>query len=535
MPFFDTYKNINRGGITSESKTATRDALLAALGDPRKKDHVIQIVKTLLDFKAHQSDDASAERLLGNLANHVNVIGDPTITERSLHELVKNRNAIFKRDLPDTFKGLLRTMLGTDAKRSLVDTNTARILKSNSLITDADVRNATPVKRVGDQVLPSELAAFFTRSTKIMTAPNSSTWTMSNFLTYLAKDYKRGFATDAQWNSLAYVVRQVSSGRFGSGINSEFKRNGKEILATTAADLGKKLTSYNTPVKPLAKPLYTPAKQTSVSMQEFRSNGGHDRNYAEFLTEVKDCLKVCNINALHDAVGQIKERQQILKNAARLSQHLPGDLTWQARGRWENRSNPQHQQWLELRNDIDAKAFEITQRSRDAEDREMTYALLVCAGRNQLISRLINFRRATEPYDANEEALASRVANCVAHVIGAEINPEAVARAVLCNASPNDLARLNPVEWNATFPEHYVTTRVDVGARILEQIIILHIRLPGCQPVEDFYLYQTRNIRFFWDERANFISAHVVDYSDWMCSTREPQVAECEERLRRMA
>jgi hypothetical protein len=191
MPFFDTYKNINRGGITGESKTATRDALLEALRDSRKKDHVIQIVKTLLDFKAHQSDNASAERLLGNLANHVNVIGDPTITERSLHELVKNRSMIFQRDLPDTFKGLLRTMLKSDAKGRLIDTNTARILKSNSLITDADVRNATPVKRVGEQVLPSELAAFLTRTGKILPGLLSNTWTLSNFLTQLSKDYPR--------------------------------------------------------------------------------------------------------------------------------------------------------------------------------------------------------------------------------------------------------------------------------------------------------------------------------------------------------
>lgn len=247
------------------------------------------------------------------------------------------------------------------------------------------------------------------------------------------------------------------------------------------------------------------------------------------------CLEVCKINALHEAVGQLQERQKILANAPRLSQHLPSEVTWQARGRWANSSNPQHQQWLELRNAIDAKAFEIRQRSRDAEDREMTYALLVCAGRNQMTSRLINCFRGTAPYDANEEPLASRVANCVAPLLGANVEPENVARAVLCNFAPNDLTRLNPKEWHDHFPERYVTTRVDVGARILEQMAILQIRLPGCQPVEDFYLYQTRTIRFSWDERANFISAHVVDYSDWMCSTREPQVAECDDRLRRMA
>lgn len=528
MPFFDTYKNINRGGITSESKTATRDALLAALADSQNKDHVIQIVKTLLDFKAHQSDDASAERLLGNLANHVNVIGDTTITERSLHELVKNRSAIFKRDLPDTFKGLLRSMLATDAKRSLVDTNTARILKSNSLITDADVRNATPVKRVGDQVLPSELAAFFTRCKEIHTAHISRTWTLSFFLTQLAKDCSRGKPTDAEWKSLAFVVRQVSSGRFGSSINRELQRNGQEIFAKTQENLRKKINSYK------------PNREPDASMEGGYSQGGDGRSYRDFLIEAKQMLKVRRINALHEAVGEMQERQQISKDAARLSQHLPGEVSWSAPKRWQGRSNPQHQQWLELRNAIDAKAFEIRQRSRDTEDHDITYALLMCAGANQMVQRLIFFRRDEMyrthdlPYNANDEALASRVANCLAPILDANSNPEQVARGILSRLSPTEFGQRLPSEWLGTFPERYVTTRVDVAARILEQVAILQIRLPGCQPVEDFYLYQTRKIRFSWDERANFISAHVVSYSDWMCSTREPQVAECYDRLRRM-
>jgi hypothetical protein len=348
MPFFDKYKNIDRGGITRESKTATKDALLAALTTPQYKDHVIQIVKTLLDFKAHQSDDASAERLLGNLANHVNVIGDPSINERSLHELVKNRSAIFRRDLPDTFKGLLRTMLSSDAKGRLIDTNTARLLKSNSLITDADVKNAKSVKRVGEQVLPSELAAFFTRTGEILPGGLSATWTLSNFLTQLSKDYPRSSPTETQWKSLAYVVRQVSNGRFGSRINSEFQRNGQEINTKNAGNFKKKITS----------PSYRPTMGAGVSMEAGYSRGGHDRNYSEFLVQAKNMLKVCQINALHEAVGQMQERQEILSKAPRLSQHLPGEVAWRAPGGWEGASNPQHQQWLELRRAIDTNAFE---------------------------------------------------------------------------------------------------------------------------------------------------------------------------------
>jgi hypothetical protein len=121
MPFFDSYKNIDRGGITKESKTATKDALLTALTNPQHRDHVLQIVKTLLDFKAHQSDDGSAERLLANLSNHVKVIGVPEITERSLHELVRNRSSLFK-TLPSGYKSnnfnWLRSATCSDADHS---------------------------------------------------------------------------------------------------------------------------------------------------------------------------------------------------------------------------------------------------------------------------------------------------------------------------------------------------------------------------------------------------------------------------------
>jgi hypothetical protein len=105
------------------------------------------------------------------------------------------------------------------------------------------------------------------------------------------------------------------------------------------------------------------------------------------------------------------------------------------------------------------------------------------------------------------------------------------ARSLLCNFSPVSFREGSlPPAWNNTFPERCVTTGVNVAARILHQMHMLHIRIPGCHPVEDFHLYQTRVIQFSWDERANFITARIIDQSDWMCSTREPQPAEAAAR-----
>ena len=522
MPFFDSYKNIDRGGITKESKTATRDALLTALTNPQHKDHVLQIVKTLLDFKAHQSDDASAERLLGNLANHVKVIGVPEITERSLHELVRNRSSLFKKELPDTFKALLRTMLNSDAKRALIDTNTARILRSNSLITDAEVRTATPTRRVAEQVLPSEIAAFFTRCKDILPGGLSATWTLSQFLTQLCKDYPRTDPTETQWKSLAYVVRQVSNGRFGSRINSEFQRKATEVSARTPAALKKAVTSAT----------YRPSRDINISMAGGYLSGGHDRSYNEFISAAKGLLEVCQLNSLHEAVEQMQDRQRSFSNAPRLSQHLPGDSTWTATNQWFGQSNPQHQQWLELRRALDANVSKDNQRTRDAEDREMTYALLTCAGVNQMVHRLINYRRITDnSLTADENDLMSRVTTILAPSLDRADDAEGSARSLLCNFSPVGFREgILPQAWKGSFPEHFVTTGINVAARLLHQMCILRIRIPGCQPVEDFHLYQKRVTQFSWDERANFITARIIDQSDWICSTREPQPVEAAAR-----
>lgn len=531
MAFFDSYKNIERGGITKESKTATKEAVLTAYANPKSRPHAIQIVKALLDFKAHQANDASAERLLGNLANHIKVCnqakgpGVEELTERSLHELVKNRSAIFKKDLPDTFKDLLRRMLfNTDAKSALVDSNTARILRSNGLIDDADVQAATRVRRVAEQILPGELAAFFNRSTNLYVGRLGRTggWSLAGFLLQCCKDYPRAqpTPTDAEWESLAHLVGQVSHGRLGSRHNAEFQRVGQEVSGRTAAAFRRNILSAD----------YTPSRQNAVSMAESFDRGGHDRNYREFLMQAGTMHEVRRRTDLREAVEKMQDRERILSDARRISQHLPSDVVWRGGARWEGSSNPQHQQWLELQRLVRADVVERSRKATAAEDGTTTRAILMCGGRNQMVRRLLDKTRGNDrELVGDEAALASRVARCLGPSMNPDTEPGASALVLLCEGKATGFRDGSlPRSFQGStgdydFPERLVTTNVDAAARTLSQVLLLHIRIPGCQPVEDFYLYQERTTQFHWDVQTNFISAAVVDFKDWACSTKEPQ------------
>lgn len=533
MAFFDSYKNIDRGGITKESKTATKDALLTAYNNPKCKPHAIQIVKALLDFKAHQANDSSAERLLGNLANHIRVcnqakgLGVPELTERSLHELVKNRSAIFKKDLPETFKDLLKQMMfQNDAKAVLIDTNTARILRSNGLITEADARAARPARGVAEQVLPGELAAFFTRSTALCRQQRdpSGSWSLAGFLHQCCKDYPRAIPepTDAEWKALAHLVSEVSNGRLGSRKILEYQRQATEVIGKPAP-FKRKITSDN----------YKPNKQSAVPNADTVEKGGHDRNYREFLFEAKKIPQLRQQNDRGEAFEKLLAREQALANAPRLSQHLPGDLVWRSQGQWEGASNPQHQQWLELHKIVRA---DISNRRQYPyfEDRETTRAILICAGRHQDVEQLLLFLRsdvlAGKSQLAGTEAdLLARVAACLGPCLNGDVVPEASAKTLLCMFKLNGFrdgslpAAFGDQIKGYSFPTRFVPTAVNVAARTVSHTLVTHIHIPGCQPVEDFYLYQTRATRFWWDEQTNFITAKVIDHSDWMCSTSDPQ------------
>ena len=178
MGLFDKYKSINRSTITKSTKMGTREMLDESFSNPQWKDDAIRVVKKLLEFKVEQSRSDTAERLLGAITTPLERLnakrrqaGAVEIAERELHELVRNRSAIFKRQLPDTFKGLLRTWLRDGpAKAILVNTNTAAFLKSNGLITAAEVKAATPEAGFSRQLFPHELAAMLNSMEKKVTS-----------------------------------------------------------------------------------------------------------------------------------------------------------------------------------------------------------------------------------------------------------------------------------------------------------------------------------------------------------------------------
>ena len=171
MAFFDQYKAINRNAISKDDKLTTKQDLWASLGRQETKTEAINVVKVLVDFKAEQSRTDNAERMLGSLVaplaslnRKLKQIGQKEIAENKLHELVRNRSTVFKRTLPDTFKSLLREYLrDAEAKRIIVNTNTAAFLKANDLISQADVAAASPEAARSAQVLAIDLENLMNR------------------------------------------------------------------------------------------------------------------------------------------------------------------------------------------------------------------------------------------------------------------------------------------------------------------------------------------------------------------------------------
>jgi hypothetical protein len=527
MAFFDSYKNIDRGGITKDSKTATKDALVAACNNSKCRPHALQIVKALLDFKAHQSDDESAERLLGNLANHIQAcnqaggVGVVELTERSLHELVRNRSALFKKDLPDTFKKLLeRLKYQNDAWGLLVDTNTARILRNNGLITEAEARAARPATRVAEQILPGDLAAFFNHSLEMQGAQkrDSANWPLSNFLKISCQDLNRG-SSDREKAALADLIVAVSHGSLGGQKFYERQRQAAVVGGNRARFVSK-----------MRDPEASPANNDEIS--PYRANatleGGQGVNYEAFLIEAKKLGPALRRHLPYFAnpITSMSAREESLRQNVRRSQHLAADYAVRS-NQYQHRptimvgaavpqSNAQHQEWLNLQEDL-AAAARVNGKAVDAEAVTTTRALMICGARIQTVTMMLSFQRignnrGTYDLDAAEQRLLDRVTACLAPTHVGVGTAEGAAIHILC--------RGGDIEQRAT------TTRVETAARIVHQEIVREIRIPGAQPVDTFYLHQKRQIQFYWDFKANFIQARICHHTPWMCSTTDPRPIE---------
>ncbi|MFM7185409.1 MAG: hypothetical protein ACKO4Z_11650, partial [Planctomycetota bacterium] len=236
MGLFDQYKSINRATITKDKKLQTSQSLNESFGDPRLKADAIQVVKKLLEFKVEQSRSEMAERLLGGLTTPLESLnakrrqdGRSVIDAEDLHELVRNRSAIFKRQLPDTFKGLLRAWLSDgDARPVLVNTNTAPLLKSNDLITDAEAQKATPETGLSRQLFANDVARMYNslqnvhdQIEKVRTKTSCSSFTYE--LHQALKDFNRtsGWLKDFAQPSVRAVVRSLARASATGGMKRE--------------------------------------------------------------------------------------------------------------------------------------------------------------------------------------------------------------------------------------------------------------------------------------------------------------------------
>jgi hypothetical protein len=550
MAFFDSYKNINRGGITKDSKTATADALFAACQNPDCRDPAMQIVKALLDFKALQSNDASAERSLGDLAYYVRRCnqareegsGVAELTESSLHELVRNRSAIFKKELPATFKALLQTLLPRQGGGMLIDKNTARILRSNGLITEAQARNA-PDSIVAVQILPFEVAAFFNQSEKSWgeDRPLSAGWSLSTFLLVCDKDLSRN-GSDMEKKAFAHLVVQASRGSLGTQKFHEVQRQAKEVGGTrdNHANFDNKMRGRLEPNRANEVSPYSSAKtnlggQEKNFIQFFEQTKGHAEQYRRFPgfmtamsgieTTRRDGGKSLGQSYV-EAMDSLDSRMQSLRNARpRISQHLKADYARQSTqyqirptimtNERPPQSNATHQQWL----DMQEAAFASREQKRlvEAEEAAATRALLVCAAASQTIQGMLYNDRKMQndgTYDLNddEERLLGRVEACVVQQPGELETREQRAIGILCRGGGSQVKG--------------TTTDVQIQAKIVHQTMVREIHIPGCQPFERFYLVQTRKIQFSWDEKVNFIQGKITEHSPWTVSTTDPKPIE---------
>jgi len=131
------YAAINRGNITTANKQATSQKILAniASGGPIARDTLI-IVRMLINFKSNEKifgDAVKAGTALTDLERYVKFT--PTLNVQELMEFVKNRSAFFQRQIPETFKNLLKSLMqNKNNMNALVTANNGPFLVSNGVI-----------------------------------------------------------------------------------------------------------------------------------------------------------------------------------------------------------------------------------------------------------------------------------------------------------------------------------------------------------------------------------------------------------------
>jgi hypothetical protein len=510
MGFFDQYKSINRSTITNAGKTGTRERLDESFANPQWKDDAIQVVKKLLEFKVEQSRDVTAERLLGDLTTPLERLnakrrqaGAVEIAERELHELVRNRSAIFKRQLPDTFKGLLRTWLRDGpAKAILVNTNTAAFLKSNDLITAAEVRTATPEAAFSRQLFNNDVAAMLNGLEKTFDDTEGMSKTKCASFTVELKqavfDYNRLRAfpplREFAERSLRHVIRTCARASATGGLNRQ------QLL------------------KPQAN-----IRRTKVADHAWTHEwtGGRNRKPMQIgLNWVIDGLSAGNVTTglrnyewMQDArlvfgpeIFEFGEHVSFADGLAapetRRSQRLLPDEQYIGRQNFGSYARD----FLELRG---ARGFHFA--ADPLDDRALdTFDMLVTLCLNQ-----------------SHSAYASRFKSCKWEQEHARVPAAEFVNATRPDGVPYGNAEGQAVAYLFTREDYWhYPIRISTHSREVEFLEFRRegIAVPGIAGApQQFWPYKTFTTRFSWCERTNFVTSTVIDETPWKCSSHRPE------------
>jgi hypothetical protein len=512
MAFLDKYNAINRNTIQSDDKATTRDQLIGALNDPTTKTDAINVVKVLVDFKAEQARNDTADRMLGSLTAPLEALNrkrsaDP-IREDRLYEFVRNRSAIFKRALPDTFKGLLRDHYLRDpaAKRIIVDTNTAAFLKTNDLITQADVAAARPVAARGGQLLAIDIERMMNKCDEIEPYPQNrnKTTTLCTALLQSLADYKREeHLWDLYKPSFERLIRSITRGDFRVG-----KNYGETLLRTHSTIATKStLQSFTTFVKNNNRQWVPPAGKAPVgyggdSHGWLYSGAPRHESKEDWIREVRQPSAVefvAKAKSLFPPALFADERGPTAWDAtrpattsARNSQPLKPDV---ARNKL-NDDSPYVQSFTALRNDIRTG---YAPRDTQASDFDMLMVLSCNQALAAWANRVAFFKAKDEHLDHPELRLLADMA----------ITDEAGNFTNVLAATTGGKG-LNP--W--PYP-----IRLAIASK--EVTYLLHcpnpLTVPNVAgPTNTFWRYRTFTVRFAWSFEVNFVSFNIIGATPWV-------------------
>jgi len=512
MAFLDKYNAINRNTIQSDDKATTRDQLIGALNDPTTKTDAINVVKVLVDFKAEQARNDTADRMLGSLMAPLEALNrkrsaDP-IREDRLYEFVRNRSAIFKRALPDTFKGLLRDHYLRDpaAKRIIVDTNTAAFLKTNDLITQADVAAARPVAARGGQLLAIDIERMLNKFDDIAPYPEmrNKTTTLCTALLQSLVDYERQEDLWALYKpSFERLIRSITRGDLRVG-----KNYGETLLKTHSTIENKNtLQSFTKFVKSNNRQWALPAGRAPIGY----GGNSHGWLYSEKEHESKeDWIREVRQPSPMEFVAKAKslfppalfadergptawDATRPATTSARNSQRLQPDVATKQ----FNSDSPYVQSFTALRNDIRTGYAPRDTRASD-------FDMLVVLSCNQALAAWAN--RAAF-FIAKDEHLHHPELRLLADM--AITDKEGNLTNVLA-ATTGGKSDLNA--W--PYP-----IRLAIASK--EVTYLLHCPNPltvpnAAGPTNTFWRYRTFTVRFAWSFEVNFLSFNIIGATPWV-------------------